>query len=224
MTLIMIICSSDGSGVGIGVGGGGRNYFFLFNYSTLVEIFAISILNIAPLMMKTYWWLLFPLVIAIENGRCFYLAGEHDEHSLSWNFTQWWDERAENTHLYSEPVIFEEPDKSLQQYGDFDKFRQVQYKPLQQNGVTITSSMVQVDQQKFTPKTSVVVLNETIKQYFSKPRHWSEDKNYMRDLRETLKDKFLSYGLKTAFHVFKTEYTYDKMVILDSFFLKIIDL
>lgn len=201
--------------VGDGCGGEKKNYFFLFNYSTLVEISAISILNIVPvIIMKTYWRLLLTLAIAIENGRCFYLAGEHDEHSLSWNFTQWWDERAENTHLYSEPVIFEEPDKSLQhQYGDFDKFRQVQYKPLQQqNGVTITSSMIQVDQQKFAPKTSIVVLNETIKQYFSKPRHWSEDKNYMRDLREALKDKFLSYGLKTAFHVFKTEYTYDKMV------------
>ncbi|KAI2806162.1 hypothetical protein BLOT_005173 [Blomia tropicalis] len=33
----------------------------------------------------------------------------------------------------------------------------------------------------------------------------------MRDLRENLKEKFLSFGLKTAFHVFKTEETPSKV-------------
>lgn len=137
-----------------------------------------------------------------------------DDHSSSWNFTQWWDERAENTQLYSEPVVFDEPAKSLQQYGDFDKFGHVQYKPFNPaypEGVLVTSSMLEVDQ-NFSPMTSVDALNSTIRQYFSMSRHWSDDRHYLRDLREALKEKFLGYGLKTAFHVFKTEYNPNKMV------------
>ncbi|KPM08944.1 M28 Zn-Peptidase-like protein [Sarcoptes scabiei] len=153
----------------------------------------------------------------------------------SWNFTQWWDERAENTQLYSEPVMFEEPKNqsqssisatSIPQYGDFERFGEVHYKPgcphdhlpddrfnvrrPSGDGVMVTSTMIKVDQ-KYIPQTSIDILNYTIRYFFSKPRHWSEDKNYMRDLREAIKEKFLSFGLKTAFHVFKTEYNNEKL-------------
>ena len=133
-------------------------------------------------------------------------AQEEPQLWTSWNFSKWWQERTENTQLYSEPVIFDEPAKPAQQYGDFEKFGHVQYKPFSMypDGVVITSTLLEVDQ-NFSPVTSVEVLNNTIRQYFSISRHWSDDKDYMRDLRESLKEKFLNYGLKTAFHVFKTE-------------------
>ncbi len=79
----------------------------------------------------------------------------------------------------------------------------------------VTSNPLEVDRFSgggFVPVTSVEVLNATIRQYFSLSRHWSDDRDYMRDLRESLKEKFLSYGLKTAFHVFKTEENHSKMV------------
>ena len=137
---------------------------------------------------------------------------DQDYSSISWNFSKWWDERAENTQLYSEPVVFDMPAKPLQQYGDFDKFNNVQYKPYcPPDGVVVTSSVLEV-QDPFIPSTSIDIINNTIKQYFSSSRHWSDDKAYMRDLREALKEKFLSFGLKTAFHVFKTEYNNNKMV------------
>lgn len=114
----------------------------------------------------------------------------------------------------------------------FDRFGQVQYKPHhlqhphhdhlyphahvhQGGGVMVTSNPLEVDRFSgggFVPVTSVEVLNATIRQYFSLSRHWSDDRDYMRDLRESLKEKFLSYGLKTAFHVFKTEENHSKMV------------
>lgn len=135
----------------------------------------------------------------------------------SWNFTQWWNVRTDdNTQLYNEPVVFQEPAKYLQQYGDFERFGQVDYRPLGSSTATSTSIMIGTNvfhiDPTFSPITSIDVLNSTIRQFFSRSRHWSDDKIYLRDLREALKDKFLSYGLKTAFHVFKTEYTQDKMV------------
>ncbi|XP_046908957.2 uncharacterized protein LOC124490482 [Dermatophagoides farinae] len=134
----------------------------------------------------------------------------------SWNFTQWWNVRTDdNTQLYNEPVVFQEPAKYLQQYGDFERFGQVDYRPLGSSTATSTSIMIGTNvfhiDPTFSPITSIDVLNSTIRQFFSRSRHWSDDKIYLRDLREALKDKFLSYGLKTAFHVFKTEYTQDKM-------------
>lgn len=143
-------------------------------------------------------------------------AFEEEQYSANWNFSKWWQERNENTQFYSEPVVFDEPAKPAQQYGDFEKFGHVQYKPFsgypdRDHAVVVTSPTVQVDR-NFKPVTSTDVLNYTIRQYFSLPRHWSDDKEYMRDLRESLKEKFLNYGLKTAFHIFKTEENHSKMV------------
>lgn len=137
---------------------------------------------------------------------CLVTSAQEEHLSASWNFSKWWHERTENTQLYSEPVIFHEPAKSVQQYGDFEKFGHVQYKPFNMypEGVVVTSPLLEVDQ-NFSPVTSSEQLNNTIRQYFAMSRHWSDDKDYMRDLRESLKEKFLNYGLKTAFHVFKTE-------------------
>ena len=124
----------------------------------------------------------------------------------------------------------------------FDRFGQVQYKPHhlqhphhdhlyphahvhQGGGVMVTSNPLEVDRFSsggaFVPVTSVEVLNATIRQYFSLSRHWSDDRDYMRDLRESLKEKFLSYGLKTAFHVFKTEENHSKMVSQQYLILKL---
>lgn len=148
--------------------------------------------------------------------------------SLSWNFTQWWNVRQadDNQQLYSEPIIiFQEPTKYLQQYGDFDRFGHIDYRPpslsssssssnnVNSQTIMIGTNVFHIDP-TFSPRTSIDILNQTIRQYFSRSRHSSDDKIYLRDLRESLKDKFLSYGLKTAFHVFKTEYTQDKTVKL----------
>lgn len=138
---------------------------------------------------------------------------QDEHHSASWNFSKWWDERTENTQFYNEPIVFDEPDKSAVQYGDFDRFHHIQYKPYNPypDGVSITSTMLEVAQ-PFSPVTSIESLNNTIRAFFSAPRHWSDDKDYMRDLRESIKEKFLNYGLKTAFHVFKTDENHHKMV------------
>lgn len=147
----------------------------------------------------------------------------------------------ENSQLYAETpvVVFDEPVKNAQQYintgaDHFDRFGHVQYKPHHPHhphhdhlyphathgegvgGVMVTSNPLEVDRLQgggfFSPVTSVEVLNGTIRQYFALSRHWSDDREYMRDLRESLKEKFLGYGLKTAFHVFKTEENHSKMV------------
>lgn len=145
--------------------------------------------------------------------------GEPDT-AEQWNFTQWWDERQENTQLYSEPVIFDEPSKPAQQYGNFDKFDHVHYpanvharpNPIHcPDSVMVQSEPIQITG-GYSPTTNIEVLNATIRQYFAQPRYWPDDMGYMRDLRESLKEKFLSYGLKTAFHVFKTEYNSNNLV------------
>ena len=135
----------------------------------------------------------------------------HHNSSDSWNFDEWWKAREtpdtpeteeDQTKLYSD-VVFDEPPKI---YADFDRFGHVAYRPYPPFSATGVSIATEFDVEHFyTPTTSIEVLNSTIRQFFLNSRHSSDDKEYMRDLRESLKERFLSYGLKTAFHIFKTE-------------------
>ena len=135
-----------------------------------------------------------------------------DDHN--WNFTQWWFERNEYSQVVSEPVVFQEPNKPVQ-YSDMDQFDTVNYGYFNvsagMDGVVVTSSPILIENNG-TPATSILRLNDTILQFFGSSRHWNDDKLYLRDLRETIKEKFLSYGLKTAFHIFKSEDSPIKMV------------
>lgn len=132
----------------------------------------------------------------------------------NWNFTQWWFERNEYSQVVSEPVVFQEPPNAVQ-YSDLDNFDTVHYGVFNHtsivDGVVVTSQPIMIDHSG-TPATSVLRLNDTLLQFFMSSRHWNDDKDYMRDLREALKEKFLSYGLKTAFHVFKAEDSPMKLV------------
>ncbi len=136
-----------------------------------------------------------------------------DKVEPNWNFTHWWFERNENPQLLGEPLIFQEPTKILHQYSDLDKFDYVHYGDYNDSapGVLVTSSPILVENNG-TPATSILKLNDTILQFFSSSRHWNDDKVYLRDLRDALKEKFLSYGLKTAFHIFKAEENPIKLV------------
>jgi hypothetical protein len=132
-----------------------------------------------------------------------------DDIEESWNFTQWWNQRSELPQLLSEPVVFEEPTKVLHIYSDLDKFDQVHYggggdRNDSMESVIVTSSPIHFDKSG-RPQTTSAKLNQTIHEFFTKSRNWNDDKQYMRDLREAIKDRFLSYGLKTAFHIFKAE-------------------
>jgi len=137
-----------------------------------------------------------------------------DDHN--WNFTQWWFERNEYSQVVSEPVVFQEPTISIQ-YSDLDQFDTVHYGDYNQtqtiDGVVVTSSPILIENNG-TPATSILRLNDTLLQFFMNSRHWNDDKQYMSDLREAIKEKFLSYGLKTAFHIFKAEDSPVKMVSL----------
>ena len=142
-----------------------------------------------------------------------------DDHN--WNFTQWWFERNEYSQVVSEPVVFQEPTISIQ-YTDLDQFETVHYGDYNQtiDGVVVTSSPILIENNG-TPATSILRLNDTLLQFFMNSRHWGDDKQYMSDLREAIKEKFLSYGLKTAFHIFKSEDSPVKMVSLLTKFILI---
>ena len=135
------------------------------------------------------------------------------EHDPNWNFTQWWFERNEYSQVTSEPVVFQEPSNVIQ-YSDMDQFDTVHYGDYNQtiiDGVVVTSAPILVENNG-TPATTILRLNDTLLQFFMNSRHWNDDKQYMRDLREAMKEKFLSYGLKTAFHIFKAEDSPMKLV------------
>ena len=129
----------------------------------------------------------------------------HAGPDVEWNFTKWWHERSQLPHVQSEPVVFEEPNKDLlQQYSNFDEMNNFENC---KNETTNTHQII-IDKNSpniLKPTTTIERINQTIFEFFSRPRNWNDDKEYLKELRESLKERFLSYGLKTAFHIFKNE-------------------